>query len=92
MFFQSLLPTFNLQNAGGNAGDQQQQQQQQNVIDNVEQAAARVAQDAAAAGVVDDDVAEVDRHLQALHMNLERGEGMPKIVPFKIINRGKTFK
>lgn len=73
MFFQSLLPSFNLNNAGGGgggaavggaAGGNHNVEQQQNVIANVEQAAARVDQ-------VNDEVAEVDRHLQALNMNLE---------------------
>lgn len=65
MFFQSLLPSFNLNNAGGNANAEQQQQ----VAANVEQAAARIAQ--AGGNRVNDEVAEVDRHLQALNMNLE---------------------
>lgn len=71
MFFQSLLPSFNLNNVGGNAADQQQQ----NVIANVEQAAARIVQGGAGnrgqQEAVNDEVAEVDRHLQALNMNLE---------------------
>ncbi|XP_061386738.1 ribosome quality control complex subunit TCF25 [Musca vetustissima] len=79
MFFQSLLPTFNLQNAAAaaNAADAQQQQQQQ-VVANVEQAAARVAAQVPADAA--NEVAEVDRHLQALNMNLDNaaagtGEG-----------------
>uniref|UniRef100_T1PBV6 Transcriptional repressor TCF25 n=1 Tax=Musca domestica TaxID=7370 RepID=T1PBV6_MUSDO len=77
MFFQSLLPTFNLQNAAAaaNAADPQQQQQ---VVANVEQAAARVAAQVPADAA--NEVAEVDRHLQALNMNLDNaaagtGEG-----------------
>ncbi|XP_005190628.2 ribosome quality control complex subunit TCF25 isoform X1 [Musca domestica] len=68
MFFQSLLPTFNLQNAAAaaNAADPQQQQQ---VVANVEQAAARVAAQVPADAA--NEVAEVDRHLQALNMNLD---------------------
>ncbi|KAM7357388.1 nuclear localized protein 1 [Cochliomyia hominivorax] len=68
MFFQSLLPSFNLNNAGGGGGNVNVEQQQ-NVVANVEQAAARVAQ--AGGNRVNDEVAEVDRHLQALNMNLE---------------------
>ncbi|XP_065359710.1 ribosome quality control complex subunit TCF25 [Calliphora vicina] len=68
MFIQSLLPSFNLNNAGG--GNANVEQQQQNVVANVEQAAARVAQ-AGGGNRVNDEVAEVDRHLQALNMNLE---------------------
>ncbi|TMW40418.1 hypothetical protein DOY81_014502 [Sarcophaga bullata] len=52
MFFQSLLPSFNLNNAGGNANAEQQQQ----VAANVEQAAARIAQ--AGGNRVNDEVAE----------------------------------
>ncbi|XP_013114197.1 ribosome quality control complex subunit TCF25 [Stomoxys calcitrans] len=79
MFFQSLLPSFNLQNAtaanAANAGDQQQQQQQQQqqVVANVEQAAARLAAQVPAGA--NDEVAEVDRHLQALNMNLDNAAG-----------------
>ncbi|XP_023298433.2 transcription factor 25 [Lucilia cuprina] len=72
MFLRSLLPSFNLNNPGGAnpANAEQQQQQQENVVANVEQAAARVAQ-AGGGNRVNDEVAEVDRHLQALNMNLE---------------------
>lgn len=52
MFFQSLLPTFNINNPGGEQ---------------------RNAAEAAAGGAanVEDEVAQVDRHLQALNANLE---------------------
>lgn len=73
MFFQSLLPSFNLQNATANNAAAAEQQQQQ---PNVEQAAARVVAQVPAGD--NDEVAEVDRHLQAINMNLDNatGEGM----------------
>lgn len=61
MFFQSLLPSFNLNNVGqDNAQGQGQQQPAQAAMANIRQHEA-----------VNDEVAEVDRHLQALNMNLE---------------------
>lgn len=64
MFIQSLLPSFNLNNAGG--GNANVEQQQQNVVANVEQAAARVAQ-AGGGNRVNDEVAEVDRSGTSQH-------------------------
>lgn len=74
MFFQSLLPSFNLQNATANNAAAAEQQQQQ---PNVEQAAAARVFAQVPAGD-NDEVAEVDRHLQAINMNLDNatGEGM----------------
>lgn len=74
MFFQSLLPSFNLQNATANNAAAAEQQQQQ---PNVEQAAAARVVAQVPAGD-NDEVAEVDRHLQAINMNLDNatGEGM----------------
>uniref|UniRef100_A0A1A9UJA2 Transcription factor 25 n=1 Tax=Glossina austeni TaxID=7395 RepID=A0A1A9UJA2_GLOAU len=63
MFFQSLLPSFNLANTPP-------QQQPNAPADVVEQAAGRVGA-VGAAVAVEDEFAEVDRHLQALNMNLE---------------------
>lgn len=72
MFFQSLLPSFNLQNATANNAAAAEQQQP-----NVEQAAAARVVAQVPAGD-NDEVAEVDRHLQAINMNLDNatGEGM----------------
>lgn len=73
MFFQSLLPSFNLQNATANNAAAAEQQQQPNVE---QAAAARVVAQVPAGD--NDEVAEVDRHLQAINMNLDNatGEGM----------------
>lgn len=73
MFFESLLPTFNLNNRGG---EQQQQQQQQNaVLEAVAEHANALPAPQANLGHDDDEVAQVDRHLQALNANLENAAG-----------------
>ncbi|XP_018805102.1 PREDICTED: transcription factor 25 [Bactrocera latifrons] len=66
MFFESLMPSFNLNNRGG-----EQQQQQNAVVEAVAERANALPAPQANVGHDDDEVAQVDRHLQALNANLE---------------------
>ncbi|XP_054735841.1 transcription factor 25 [Anastrepha obliqua] len=67
MFFESLMPSFNLNNRGG----EEQQQQQNAVVEAVAVRANALPAPQANAGHDDDEVAQVDRHLRALNANLE---------------------
>ena len=69
MFFESLMPTFNINNRGG------EQQQQNAAVEAVAERAHALPAPQANLGHDDDEVAQVDRHLQALNANLENAAG-----------------